>query len=557
VLLAVAGALWALSGIRALVSGIQERLRREQRASWISFAIVAVLCGAYLMIAAAVQHRDLTPLSHDEQSYLLQMQMLARGRLWMPPHPLADFFDTFMVLNRPVYASIYFPGTALLFVPAIWLHAPTWVLPLICTSAAGGLLYVILTQILDREAGILGVLMLLACSQVRQMGLELRSHAAMLLLGLLMILLFLRWRKNPTWHWALGFGIIAGWAAITRPIDALCFAAPLVASAAMVRAPFRNRMIAVAAACLGIAPFLLLQLIFNLGVTGRAFQTPFGLYIDRDQPRASLGFHFAAQDVELATRVQQKILYYRYYALPRIQKNQPENLLHVWFAERLPILLNAALPHALLIVLMTIGIGAGLLMRPWREPTEAILASGLLLWLAYALYPFFLVHYAVVWMPSMILATLLGARAVENLWPRQRWIGGALGIFIAGTSLASMPPLSAAKPDPWHAPLLADANEKLAHLDHVPAVVLFRYVYPSNPHEEPVYNSDVVWPDDAPVIRAHDLGPARDREIFEYYANRQPQRFFYLYDRGERTLRPLGWARDLARAATQPTTVPR
>ena len=56
--------------------------------------------------------------------------MLAEGRLWMPKHELADFFDTFYVLSRPKYASLYFPGAALLYVPTVWLGLPTWLMPI-------------------------------------------------------------------------------------------------------------------------------------------------------------------------------------------------------------------------------------------------------------------------------------------------------------------------------------------------------------------------------------------------------------------------------------------
>ena len=45
-----------------------------------------------------------------------------------------------------------------------------------------------------------------------------------------------------------------------------------------------------------------------------------------------------------------------------------------------------------------------------------------------------------------------------------------------------------------------------------PAIILFRYRTGDNVNEEPVYNVDVMVPDDAPIIRAHDLGPQRNRE---------------------------------------------
>src|SRR5439155_6621949 len=97
---------------------------------------------------------------------------------------------------------------------------------------------------------------------------------------------------------------------------------------------------------------------------------------------------------------------------------------------------------------------------------------------------------------------------------------------------------------PGEPKIVADA---LKHLDHMPAVVLFRYnPGVNNPHYEAVYNTDVAWPDDAPIIRAHDLGPHRNQEIFQYYAARNPERFFYLFDRRDNSLHPLGSARELA-----------
>ena len=38
-------------------------------------------------------------------------------------------------------------------------------------------------------------------------------------------------------------------------------------------------------------------------------------------------------------------------------------------------------------------------------------------------------------------------------------------------------------------------------------------------------------PDDAPIIRVHDLGPVRNLELLSYYLKRQPDRHVYLFDR--------------------------
>src|SRR2546423_7239372 len=119
-----------------------------RRRRW-TMLIVFGVAVAYLILTAFYQHRDLIPKFHDEHMHLLQMQMLARGKLWMRPHPLADFFETFHVFVKPVYASVYFPGTALLYLPAVWLHLPLWLMPLLVAGAIVALMYRVFTELID------------------------------------------------------------------------------------------------------------------------------------------------------------------------------------------------------------------------------------------------------------------------------------------------------------------------------------------------------------------------------------------------------------------------
>jgi hypothetical protein len=53
------------------------------------------------------------PRIHDEFSYELMSNTLASGHVSNPSPPLPEFFDTFHVLVRPVYASKYFPAQGL------------------------------------------------------------------------------------------------------------------------------------------------------------------------------------------------------------------------------------------------------------------------------------------------------------------------------------------------------------------------------------------------------------------------------------------------------------
>ena len=97
------------------------------------------------------------------------------------------------------------------------------------------------------------------------------------------------------------------------------------------------------------------------------------------------------------------------------------------------------------------------------------------------------------------------------------------------------------------APTVAAADAALAALPPGPAVVLFTWSPARSNHDEPAYTAAAGWPDDARIVRAHDLGPARDRELFRYYAERQPSRVAYRFDERTGELSRLGIVADLAR----------
>src|SRR5262249_44793906 len=159
--------------------------------------------------------------------YALQIRMLSHGRLWMPKHPLADFFDSFQVIVDPVYASMYFPGASFFYVPAAWMSVPYWAISSLISGACGALLYLIMTDLIDGLAGALATLMLLGVSKFRELSILVVGHPAIVLLALLMIYSWLRWRHSRSIGWMIALGAFSGWAAITRPLDALIVALPI------------------------------------------------------------------------------------------------------------------------------------------------------------------------------------------------------------------------------------------------------------------------------------------------------------------------------------------
>jgi hypothetical protein len=535
------------------------RLRRPspRTAEWTGL-IVGVVAVVYLIGTALLQERALAPRMLDESSYAIGAQILARGRLWLPPHPLADFFDSFFVVTRPVYSSIYFPGTALAFAPAVWFGWATWILPVVLSGIIVGLLYRIVTELTgDGAAGLLAALWIVSLMAFRALSVMVMSQIVMLFLGMLILWAWLRWREQRRWTWALAIGALCGWAAITRPVDALAYAIPVgVAIAMALRArPAREWATAALLLTLGAAPFLSLQVAHNVGVTGRPLQTPYTDYLQREQPGAQYGVRKYDPAWQPASDAWQVKAYYN-WCRPYLEHHQPHNFLRPWFAAQemtvgriqpanFLTLADNTLPARPLLLVLPAGVIA--LMGDRRR---WVLAATLPLFvLLYMLNPFFLPHYVVVIAPAMILLTLLGVDAVAGT-ARGRLadvvrVGTTTAVLaIAATSLWEVKWLLSPEGRPLADGFQEEATKSLVRdsIDLVakpPAVVLFGT--PPDQWTEMVYNVDAATPDDAPIIRARDLGP-RNAEIIDYYGQRQPDRTFYQFDWRRGSLKRLGEA---------------
>jgi hypothetical protein len=306
--------------IVGIIPGVRGRLRRaldgvrrpSPRARGIIALSIAIFAGLYLYVTASWQHQPLEPRIHDEFVYLLQARMLSIGRLWMPPLPHGDFFDTFYVFVEPVYAPLSWPGASLMYVPGLWLSLPYHVMPLVIAGAAIGLMYSVTTQLFDGLSGLIAVLALLALPTMRTEAVHTFAQVPILLLGLMLLWTWLRWRVAPTRLHAALIGAVAGWAAITRPIDAICLALPI--GIAMLidwrRFGTRAKLQTIGFVVAGAVPFIALQLVFNFGVTGSLTKTPYMFYNDREQPLLGYGFHTYDPAPKSQTKVLQKRLLY-------------------------------------------------------------------------------------------------------------------------------------------------------------------------------------------------------------------------------------------------------
>lgn len=556
-------AICSLPPVYRRISAAVDRLRQPSpRALRFATLAVFVLATVFLVAAGFYQERELIPKIHDEYMHLLQVQTLSRGRLWMPPHPAADSFESFHIFVRPVYASIYFPGTALMYLPAAWLGLPYWALPALVAGAGAAMLFRVTAEMIDAVYAALAALLLLSLTQFRYLSLIVLSHSVMLLLGLTLIWAWLRWRRDRALAWAAAVGALGGWAAITRPVDALCYSIPVGVAMLweMRRMPPKRIAATVGVILAAASPLLALQLALNVGVTGKLVETPYRRYCDLYTPQMTFGFHRFDPTVGPQTELPQRVRYYEKFTVPAAAEHRRDRIWQTWRDKRIPLIVRNALPTGALLVLLP----AALLAL--RGPRWVFVGLGVLFIGFYACFAYLLRHYIVLLAPAVLVGALLGARAIVESFPRARaWTETLACAFIVIFALRAMPRAGRApKDDPYDFPALIFDHRRLPSLVQTPALVLYRFdpnevvryqgSVTDPVHEEPVYNVGVAWPDDAAIVRAHERSAEQNAALFRYYADRQPARRVYLVDRlraGEAGYRPqfLGTVTELATGA--------
>jgi hypothetical protein len=477
--------------------------------------------------------------------------MMAWGRLWMPALAAGDSFDSPYLFVRPVYASIYFPGTALLLAPAVLAHVPVSFVALVVTAGIGALLCAIAKELIDPAAGLLAPLLWIASKEARRTSITPMSHLPLIVMCLMATWAWIRWRRDPAHRvrWAMLGGAAVGWAAITRPLDAVCLLSPVIIAAAwdLRGIALRRGVGLVCTAAIVAAPFLVLMGIHNWGVTGRWQEFPHEVYVKSQLPGLEFGFRKYDATAEPESMSPQKRAMFDEFVKPLLRSHTPDDIWPEFWLMRLPRFLSQVMPVSLFILLACVGI-AGIK----TVPRAAFVVPLFLLPIALAFYAWIPDYYPIVVWPATCLLILLGTREIGGLIPPVRGaLVSAATLLVLGIAIGSLPEFDLAFRDDSSGAHLRAINRALDSLPKEPALVLFRYTAKVSYFDEPVYNTDVAWPDDALIVRAHDLGPEQNEKLFKYYASVQPGRTVYLFDRPTMTLTRLGNVRELARDSTR------
>ena len=409
---------------------------------------------------------------------------------------------------------------------------------------------------------------------------------------------------KPALLWAATAGSAAAWAGVTRPADALAYALPIVLAVVLPAtwrpAQRKLRLQSAAVAAAAMLPLAALQMAVNYGSLGDPLATPFSAYADAYLPGTGYDVTFAERpaDAVPANATPDHQVSYREFARPFIADANagPATVL----VARTHKSLFYGTPHGLTLVFLPAAVLL-LVLDPRRRRAARALAFTAgpvaLAWLLYLPYGFYIDHYVVAIIPALATLAALGAAgltraagassrrgrmlfgaslvtaavpvgmfmldaplglplvaalgAVALALPRDRQRAALVGGVLAYGALLSVAldgrrGLMVAGRDPvWQADDLRRIDAAVESLQP-PALVFITPPPGDKPKEfNATFNLGVAYPDDAKIVRAHDLG-VRNLELIRHYAERQPSRRVYHLDVRAMQATPLGTAADLA-----------
>lgn len=265
--------------------GVVRRATAALESRWIVWGIAITTAAAVWIVWGQLQPAAMV---HDEAAYLLQARTYAMGRLANPAPVIPDFFEQFHVLVTPTFAAKYPPGTALSFVPGVWLGVPA-LMPLLLAGAAGALLFLVARRLTNPWLALLVWGVWITAPATLDHAATFFSQNVTVALWLAGWWMLLEWRDTNRTAWLVALSVCTAWMAVTRPFTAVAYAIPtalVVLVLAWRRRAWRSVVIAAAsgAVVLAVIP------VTSRGVLGDWRRMPWSVYAQDYMPSDRLGF---------------------------------------------------------------------------------------------------------------------------------------------------------------------------------------------------------------------------------------------------------------------------
>jgi len=461
------------------------------------------------------------PRFNDEFSYLLAADTFAHGRITNPPHPMWIHFESFHIIQQPTYMSMYAPGQGLVLALGQKLGHP-WIGQILITAAmCAGICWMLQGWLPPQWALLGGVLAALRLGILSYWMNTYWSASLVALGGELIYGALPRIKKHQRVRDALIMGLGLGILANSRPYEGLIVSLP-VAAAMMTWLLGKNRPAGVRFGRV-VAPLVLLLATFAVAtgyyyyrVTGSPFRMTY--QVNRGTYATAPYFLWQTPPPEPVYRHEVMRDFYR-WELSKFVENRTLDGFFRRSAEKLEDLWKFYLGPILTIPILAL---------PWvvrdrrmRFPVFAALVFGLGL----AVETWTMPHYFSPATCLLYLFLLQGIRRLR-LWQRHKGRTGVqltrvipvLCVAMIVVRIGAVLTHTAIEP-PWprgnldRVAILKEMNQRPG--DHL---ILVRYGPDHIVDHEYVYNPADIDP--AKTVWAQDMGPERNKELLDYYKNR-------------------------------------
>jgi hypothetical protein len=520
-------------GLAAMLVGFALLSRRWVEPWTKRFAEHPAWCMAALAAAPVIlrlillpNHPAPTPDIYDEFGHLLAADTLRHFRLANPPHALPQFFETFFVLQRPTYSSIYPIGQGLILAIGWTLLGTPWAGVVLATAAFCALAYWMLRGWVSPAWALVGGALAVMqfgplCQWMNDYwGGAVTACAGCLVFGALPRLKARAARRDAA---LLGLGCAVHF--LTRPYESIflflaiaLYFAPALRHPKELRPVLRVAPVAAAfiAAAIGIAfaqnkavtgswttlPYQLSQYQYGVpaALTLQPNPTPHRALTPEQQMDYRMQTSFLGGAAETLSsfllRLEFRVRYYRFFFPPALYLALP-----LFFA-------SLRRPGAL-----------------WAAVTLTIFAIGINFFPAYQL------HYAAACTCLMIFVAVVGLQKLASVRTEAARIVLFLcvGHFLFWYAIHLFENATLARAalrfETWDGLNHGNPQRRIyvaRELARMPGdlLVFVHYDYPRHQfQDEWVYNAADI--DRARIVWARDLGPEQDAELERYYANRK------------------------------------